>query len=65
MDAVFGPKYEPHTFVYLDDIIIMSSTFEKHLGLLYEVKECLKEARLTINFEKCDFFKSSLNYLVS
>jgi hypothetical protein len=63
MDAVFGPKYEPYIFVYLDDIIIVSSTFEKHLALLYEVKERLKEANLTINFKKCEFFKSSLNYL--
>jgi hypothetical protein len=57
MDAVFGPKYEPYIFVYLDDIIIVSSTFEKHLALLYEFKERLKEANLTINFKKCEFFE--------
>lgn len=26
-DALFGPKYEPNVFTYLDDIIIVSSTF--------------------------------------
>lgn len=63
MDAVFGPKYEPNIFVYLDDIIVVSSSFEHHLQLLTEVKERLSEANLTINFQKCDFFKNSLKYL--
>lgn len=33
MDAVFGPALEPHIFVYLDDIIITSHTFEEHIDL--------------------------------
>lgn len=63
MDAVFGPKYEPNIFVYLDDIIIVSNTFEQHLKLLEEVKERLRDANLTINIKKCEFFKTSLKYL--
>lgn len=63
MDAVFGPKYEPNIFVYLDDIIIVSKTFEQHLKLLEEVKERLQDANLTINIDKCEFFKTSLKYL--
>ncbi|KAG5863528.1 hypothetical protein JTB14_028969 [Gonioctena quinquepunctata] len=43
-DALFGPRFEPHVFTYLDDIIITSSTFEKHVALLYEIKNILKEA---------------------
>lgn len=27
MDALFGPELEPHIFVYLDDIIVISETF--------------------------------------
>lgn len=63
MDAVFGPKYEPNIFVYLDDIIIISSTFEHHIKLLKEVKQNLKNAGLVVNLEKCNFFKNSLKYL--
>lgn len=63
MDAVFGPKYEPKIFVYLDDIIITSSTFEEHIQLLKEVAKILKDANLTVNLEKCEFFKKSLKYL--
>lgn len=63
VDAIFGPKYEPKIFSYVDDIIITGSTFEEHLSLLKIVKEKLKEANLTINLKKCDFFKTSLKFL--
>lgn len=63
VDALFGPKFEPKIFAYLDDIIITSSTFEEHMSLLTEVKNRLKEAQLTINLKKCEFFKTSLKYL--
>lgn len=63
MDAVFGPKLEPKVFCYLDDIIVTSSSFEEHIEILKEVFLRLKEANLTINLEKCEFFKTSLKYL--
>ncbi|KAK9730858.1 Reverse transcriptase (RNA-dependent DNA polymerase) [Popillia japonica] len=31
MDAVLGPGLQPSVFVYLDDVIIVSKTFESHL----------------------------------
>lgn len=63
VDAIFGPRYEPNIFTYLDDIIICSSTFDEHIKLLSEVKERLREANLTINLNKCEFFKTSLKFL--
>lgn len=63
VDALFGPKYEPHIFTYLDDIIITSSSFEHHIELLHEVRDILKSANLTVNINKCEFFKTSLKYL--
>lgn len=63
MDAIFGPELEPHIFVYLDDIIIVSSTFEEHIKLLEVVFSRLQEANLTVSMEKCKFFRDSLNYL--
>lgn len=63
MDAILGPKYEPNIFVYLDDIIIVSSTFEHHIQLLKDVHRALREANLTVNFKKCEFFKPQLRYL--
>ena len=63
VDAIFGAKYEPFIFTYLDDILICSPDFEHHVKLLEDVRKKLKEANLTINLEKCDFFKTSLKFL--
>lgn len=63
MDAIFGPELEPKVFCYIDDIIVTSSTFEEHIQTLNEVLRRLKAANLTINLEKCEFFKPSLKYL--
>lgn len=45
VDALFGPKFEPKIFAYLDDIIITSSTFEEHNLLLKEVKKSFKRCK--------------------
>lgn len=63
VDALFGPRFEPHIFTYLDDIIVTSSTFEEHCSLLYEIIKVLKDANLTVNLNKCHFFKTSIKYL--
>jgi hypothetical protein len=62
MDRLFGPKFD-NVFVYLDDIIIASRSFQEHVDTLFEVYKQLKEAGLSVNLEKCDFCKFSLNYL--
>lgn len=63
MDNILGPELEPNVFVYLDDCIIVTQTFEEHLCILYEVLNRLEKAGLTINFEKCEFCRPSLKYL--
>lgn len=63
MDAIFGPELEPNVFCYLDDIIVISSSFDEHIHILNEVLTRLKTANLTVNLKKCEFFKSSLKYL--
>lgn len=63
MDTILGYSLEPYVFVYLDDIIIATPTFEKHLEVLQEVKTRLETARLTINLDKCEFCLPSLRYL--
>lgn len=62
VDLLFGDM-EPYTFAFLDDIIIISSTFEEHETRLLRVLDKLRNANLTVNFEKCKFFRSELKYL--
>lgn len=63
IDAVIGADLEPKVFVYLDDIIIVTSSFEEHLKVLREVLKRLREANLTLNQDKCRFCLSELRYL--
>lgn len=51
VDRLFsGPEFDHKVFVYIDDIIIVSSTFEQHISLLVRVMEKLIKANLTINY---------------
>jgi hypothetical protein len=63
LDSILGPELEPSVFVYLDDIIIVSRTFDEHLDTLREVFKRLRAARLRINTEKCRFCTESIKYL--
>lgn len=64
MDRVLGGgELEPKVFIYLDDIIIISDTFEEHLNLLREVARRLGQANLSINIEKSKFCVSEVPYL--
>jgi RNase H-like domain found in reverse transcriptase/Reverse transcriptase (RNA-dependent DNA polymerase)/Integrase zinc binding domain len=50
-------------FVYMDDIIIFSASFEQHLRDLDQILSKLDKANLKINIEKCEWAKPSLKYL--
>lgn len=63
VDKLFGPEFELKVFCYLDDVIIISKTFEEHTKLLQRVLDKLTKANLTINLSKCKFFRNQLKYL--
>lgn len=63
MDRLFGVEFDQYVFVYLDDIIIISPTFEKHLEILEKILSRISNAGLTLNREKCKFCLGELKYL--
>lgn len=63
IDQVLGPELEPFVFVYLDDVVICTPTFEQHLEILEEVFKRLVKAGLTLSREKCQFCRGELRYL--
>lgn len=63
MDTVIGAELEPYCFTYLDDIIIVSDTYEDHQEMLHRVFSLLRKAGLKINYQKCSFFKEKLKFL--
>lgn len=63
IDNVLGHDLEPHVFVYLDDVVIVSQTFEQHLLILDEVFRRLREAKISVSIEKCQFCRHQMKYL--
>jgi transposase len=63
MDNIIGADLEPHVFVYLDDIIIISRDFEHHMEILRLIFQRLNEAGVSINWKKCQFCRARLRYL--
>lgn len=47
--------------VYLDDIIVYSSSFEQHLERLQKVLDCLQSAGLKLKPQKCKLFRTELS----
>lgn len=63
LDHVVGPALEPYAFAYLDDLILTSETFDRHLDLLREVLSRLRTAGLKLNVDKCHFCQTEMKYL--
>ena len=61
MDQIFGDI--PHTFVYIDDILVASETEEEHLHDLKVVLDLLRENGLVTNRKKCILGRSSIEFL--
>ena len=47
----------------MDDLIVFSSKFDKHLQELEDILETLKQANLAVKPSKCSFAESQVNYL--
>lgn len=63
IDRVIGVDLEQHCFAYLDDIIVCTPTYDKHLDVLREVLNRITAAGLTLNRDKCNFCQPELKYL--
>ena len=61
MDAILGDI--PRVFVYIDDVLVASSSPEEHLQDLKKVFDLLQENGLVINKPKCVLGKSSIEFL--
>jgi len=61
MSTVLGDV--PNCNIYLDDVVIYSTTWAEHMLTLHDVFRRLKAASLTLNLKKCEFAKASVTYL--
>lgn len=63
MDKVIPQSIKQNVFIYLDDLLVISSSFSEHIMLLKKVADCLKKANLTIGLKKSQFCFQELKYL--
>ena len=63
MQVVLAGLEGEGVFVYLDDILIASKSFDEHLKQLREVFEHLRSASLRLKPKKCLFLRSEVPYL--
>jgi len=48
---------------YLDDILIFTKMEEEHAQAVQQVLQVLKENKLFLRLEKCEFYKQRIEYL--
>ncbi|GJP45655.1 hypothetical protein CLOM_g5017 [Closterium sp. NIES-68] len=63
MNEIFRPLLDKCAIVYLDDILIYSTTREAHLKDLEAVFTLLQQHRLITKGSKCEFLKQELEFL--
>jgi hypothetical protein len=60
MDVILSPEVGEYTITYIDDLLIVSSSFEEHLG---QVLQRLRNAGTTLNLEKSVFLQEKVTFL--
>ena len=63
MQRMFGDQQGQSLLLYLDDIIVYSSSVEQHLQRLELVLGRLQKEGLKAKLEKCAFFREEVDYL--
>ena len=63
MECVLVGLTRMQCLVYLDDIVIFSSSFQEHLERLSAVLTKLEEAGLRLRLSKCQFARKQVRYL--
>lgn len=63
MNNILGDLLNKVCLVYLDDIIIFSTSLDEHINSLRLVMDRLKEANLKIQIDKCEFLKRETEFL--
>jgi len=63
MNSIFEPLLRKEVLVFMDDILIYSSTLEDHISLLQQVFDIIQQHQFFIKFSKCSFAQEEIEYL--
>lgn len=63
MERMFGSQNHQSLLLYLDDVIVFSTTVDEHIQRLGTVLETLRVQNLKAKLEKCCFLQTEVKYL--
>src|ERR1700712_582207 len=63
MESLLGNLLEDSVLVYLDDIIIFSTSLQEHLERLKQVFDRLRKHNFKLRLDKCEFLRKEVDYL--
>ena len=63
MQQILSEYSFKNVIVYIDDILIMSETFQEHLQLVQQVLNTLGDSGIKIKVSKCEFFQTEISFL--
>lgn len=63
MNSVLRKFINKICVVYLDDILVFSTSFEEHILSLKKIFDTLKEAKLKVQIDKCNLMKLQTEFL--
>ena len=63
MEECFFGLHLDICYIYLDDLIIFSKTFDEHVERLKRIFNRLREVNLKLSPKKCEFFKKKVRYV--
>jgi hypothetical protein len=63
INNALGPLKDRVALVYLDDVLIPSTTIEPGIEKLELVLTALAKAGFSLNINKCKFFQTTVDYL--
>jgi hypothetical protein len=63
MDTVLKKLQEKNCFVYMDDIIVFSTSLQEHISNSKLIFKKLREYRLKVQLDKCEFLRKEVEFL--
>jgi hypothetical protein len=63
MNNIFREWFDDFVVIYIDDILVYSNSMEKHVEHLQKVFQRLRENKLYVKFEKCEFRVTEVDFL--
>lgn len=63
MNSVLREQINKTCVVYMDDILVFSTSLEEHINSLRSIFNTLRKAKLKIQIDKCDFLKKETQFL--